>query len=147
MIRRFGEPVLRGKRYSLRHGVYAVLLRGPNVLVTHQSSPKPEFQLPGGGIDPGESPLQALNREVHEETGWSIAYPRRIGAFRRFVYMPEYDKWAEKLCSIYVAWPARQHGKPIEKGHSAVWMPTRVAAIVLGNAGDRHFLSKAVRNV
>ncbi|MFF5342243.1 NUDIX domain-containing protein [Streptomyces althioticus] len=27
--------------------------------------------LPGGGMDPGESPLEAAEREVREETGWS----------------------------------------------------------------------------
>ena len=40
------------------------LPRGGDLLLTHQSRPLPEFQLPGGGIDPGETPLQALRREV-----------------------------------------------------------------------------------
>ncbi|MCU9848121.1 NUDIX hydrolase [Defluviimonas sp. WL0024] len=147
MIRRFGEPLVRGQRYGLRHGVYAVLLRGRDVLLTHQAEPDPEFQLPGGGIDPGESPLWALHREVREETGWSITAPRRIGAFRRFVYMPEYDKWAEKLCTIYLARPARRHGPPTEPGHSAIWMPAEAAVPILGNSGDRHFLARVLRTL
>ena len=145
MIRRFGEPVTRGRRHVLRHGAYAVLLRGDRVLVTHQAEPLPEYQLPGGGIDPGESPLRALHREVWEETGWSIATPRRIGAFRRFTYMPEYDLWAEKLCTIYRAWPVRPLGPPSEPGHSAHWMDVAQAADLLGNSGDRHFLIRALR--
>lgn len=147
MIRRFGEPPLRGQKYSIRHGVYAVLLQGRDVLVTHQAQPEPEFQLPGGGIDPGESPLHALHREVREETGWSIASPRRLGAFRRFVYMPEYDKWAEKLCSIYLALPVRPLSEPSEPGHAAVWMSAGDAIPLLGNAGDRHFLECAMRSI
>lgn len=139
MIRRFGEPLVRGQSYRLRHGVYAVLPLGREVLLTHQAEPEPEFQLPGGGIDRGESPLHALHREVMEETGWSIAAPRRIGAFRRFAYMPEYDRWAEKLCTIYVARPVRQLGPPSEPGHDAIWMPIGAACRLLGNAGDRHF--------
>jgi 8-oxo-dGTP diphosphatase len=110
--------------------------------MTHQAAPDPEFQLPGGGIDTGESPLHALHREVHEETGWSIADPRRIGAFRRFVYMPDYDKWAEKLCTIYVARPVMRHGPPSEVGHTAMWLPIRDAPQLLGNPGDQHFLTK-----
>lgn len=140
MIPRFGEPVKRGQRYSLRPGAYAVLRLGARVLVTLQDGAPPEFQLPGGGIDPGESPLRALHREVYEETGWSIAQPVRIGAFRRFTYMPEYDRWAEKLCTIYSARPVRRLGPPPEAGHRAVWMPMAQAARLLANEGDRHFL-------
>jgi len=54
-MRRYGEPPRRNQRYHYRPGVYAILLRGQEVLVTHQAEPVPEFQLPGGGVDPGES--------------------------------------------------------------------------------------------
>jgi len=144
MIRRFGEAPLRAQSYRLRHGAYAVLLRGRDILVTYQEEPDPEFQLPGGGIDPGESPLQALRREVYEETGWTIAAPLRLGAFRRFAYMPEYDRWAEKLCAVYLARPVRRLSEPTEPGHTALWMDAREAAGLLANDGDRHFLLQAL---
>lgn len=142
MIRRFGEPVRTGRRYQLRHGAYALLLREGALLLTHQQEPEPEFQLPGGGLDPGESPIAALHREVFEETGWRIAAVRRLGAFRRFTYMPEYDLWAEKLCTVYRARPVRAHGAPSEPGHTALWMPAEAALERLGNAGDRHFVAR-----
>lgn len=144
MIRRFGEAPVNGQSYRMRRGAYAVLLAGTDVLVTRQAEPEPEIQLPGGGIDPGESPLRALHREVFEETGWSIATPVRLGAFRRFAYMPEYDLWAEKLCTVYLARPARRLSAPTEPGHTAIWMAAKDAAEVLGNDGDRHFLLHAV---
>jgi len=144
MIRRFGETPQQGQTYKRRPGVYAILSRGHDLLLTHQSEPLPEFQLPGGGIDPGEHPLAALHREVFEETGWTISAPRRLGAFRRFTYMPEYDLWAEKLCMIYLARPVRQIGPPTEPGHMALWMPPAVAAQKLGNAGDRFFVAHNV---
>ncbi len=145
MIRRFGDPVVAGQKYRIRAGAYAVLRLDGDVLLTYQEAPEPEFQLPGGGIDPGESPLRALHREVYEETGWSIAAARRIGAFRRFAYMPDYDLWAEKICLIYLARPVRRLGPPAEKGHSAVWVPAGEAADLVGNDGDRHFLARALR--
>jgi len=144
MIRRVGEPPKAGQRYTRRPGVYAVLALAGDVLLTHQSAPVPEFQLPGGGIDPGEHPLRALHREVMEETGWTIAGARRLGAFRRFTFMPEYDLWAEKLCTVYLARPVRPLGPPTEPGHSAVWMSAADTAAHLGNAGDRHFLMQAM---
>lgn len=141
MIRRYGENAVAGRRYELRPGAYAILPRDGQLLLTYQGGMFSEFQLPGGGIDPGESPMQALYREVLEETGWRIATPRRLGAFRRFTYMPEYDRWAEKLCHIFLAQPVRCHGKPSEPDHTAVWAEPDVAMDVLCNEGDRDFVA------
>jgi 8-oxo-dGTP diphosphatase len=142
MMRRFGEPPIAGKTYTLRPGAYAILPLKNRFLMTAQLSTQVDVQLPGGGIDRGESPLQALYREVMEEIGWSIAYPRRMGAFRRFVYMPEYDLWAEKLCHVYVAHPIRQIKDPIEPDHTTIVLSAEEALTVLGNDGDRSFLEQ-----
>lgn len=139
MIPRFGQPPGE-RRYKHRPGVYAILPRGGRVLLTYQSGPVPEFQLPGGGIDPGEQPLRALAREVLEETGWTIARPRRIGAYRRFTFMPDYGIWAEKLCHVYLAHPVRQAFAPSEPGHLAVWFDHATAVAQLASEGDRAFL-------
>ena len=141
MIRRYGDTPVNGQRYKNRPGVYAVLPRNGKLLLTYQGDPHFEVQLPGGGIDPGESPLQALHREVFEETGWRIAKPRKLGAFRRFVFMPEYDMWAEKLCHIYLAYPVRPHGPPREKGHMPLWLSPAEAITELYNDGDADFVS------
>ncbi|KPU84801.1 NUDIX hydrolase [Marinosulfonomonas sp. PRT-SC04] len=140
MIRRFGENIVSGKRYKVRAGVYAILPLAGDLLVTYQAKPAPEFQLPGGGVDPGESPLHALHREVIEETGWKIATPRKLGVFRKFTYMPEYDLWAEKICHIYLARPVRALGYPSEQDHTAVWMNGQHASNLLANEGDCHFV-------
>ena len=80
-----------------------------------------------------------------EETGWHITETRRFGAFRRFCYMPEYDRWAEKLCTLYVARPTLRLGPPTEPGHTAHWMPAHQALDILGNAGDRAMLAQALQ--
>ena len=141
MIPRVGEAVRREIAYKLRPGAYAILARGREVLLTHQSEPIPEVQLPGGGIDPGESPVSALHREVLEETGWTITTTKRLGAFRRFTYMPEYDLWAEKLCTIYLARPALRRHEPTEADHTTIWTDLRSASDLLSNPGDREFMS------
>ena len=142
MIRRYGEAAETGRRYTRRPGVYAILLQGDHILATHQASPVPEFQLPGGGIDKGEHPIPALHREVFEETGWKIAVTRRLGAFRRFTYMPEYDLWAEKVCAVYLARPVMRLGPPSEAGHTAIWLPVEEALQRLGSPGDRAMLAR-----
>jgi len=140
MIRRFGNSPKAGQTYRTRAGAYAVLPLNGQLLLTFQAGIFDEYQLPGGGIDAGESPIAALHREVFEETGWKIAAPRRIGAFRRFTYMPDYDLWAEKICTIYVATPVLRLGPPSEADHTAVWMTPEMAQHHLCNAGDRHFV-------
>jgi len=147
MIRRFGTPPDPRQSYRRRPGAYALLPLDGHLLLTLQDDPGPDLQLPGGGIDPGESPLAALHREVREETGWRIAAPRRVGAFRRFAYMPEYDLWAEKICLIYIARPVRPMGPPTEPGHTALFLPAEEAALRLGNAGDRHFAARLARDL
>lgn len=144
MNRRFGASPERARKYRRRAGVYAICLDGDALLTTFQQSPIPEYQLPGGGIDPGEQPIAALHREVFEETGWRVEIGRRLGLFRRFTYMPEYDLWAEKVCTVYLARPALRLGPPSEPGHSAVWMPAEAGLALLGSEGDRAMLARAL---
>ena len=143
-MRRYGPPPRLDRSYTLRPGAYGVLMRAGRVLMTRQEAPAREIQLPGGGIDPGETPLRALHREVFEETGWHIARPRRLGAFRRFVYMPEYGIHAEKICHVFAARPTLRLGPPVEPGHSAVWMTPDAALRRLSNRGDAALLARYV---
>ena len=143
MIRRYGDTPVSGQRYKTRPGVYAILPLNGKLLLTYQGDPHYEIQLPGGGIDPGENPTQALHREVFEETGWRIGQPRKLGTFRRFVFMPEYDMWAEKLCHIYLARPIRPHGPPSEAGHIPLWLSPTDAIVELYNDGDADFVASA----
>lgn len=142
MIKRFGPSPINGQNYHFRPGAYAILPRNGRILATYQAAPHYEYQLPGGGIDAGEHPIAALHREVFEETGWSIGPPRKVGSFRRFVYMPEYDMHAEKLCHIYMARPILRRGPPSEAGHSAVWMCPHDAIMRLANDGDSAMLAR-----
>ena len=145
MNRRYGDRVDPAMRYVKRPGVYAILLQGSDILLTYQAGLHNEFQLPGGGVDPGEHPLPALHREVMEETGWGIRAARRIGLHRRFTYMPEYKLWAEKLCTLYLAQPTRAFGPPMEEDHDAVWVPARFAPDLLASPGDAAMLRDLLR--
>lgn len=146
-MRRFGDPIQTDRSYRHRPGAYAILPYGNQVLLTYQSAPEPEFQLPGGGIDPGETGLTALHREVIEETGFRIARPRRLGFFRRFTFMPEYDYWAEKVCHVYVARPVYELHAPTEPDHQAVWVKFDDALDLLANDGDRSFFARYLRGL
>ena len=137
MTPRLGEPVVPGVKYRERTGAYAILPKDDLFLITHQAKPIPEFQLPGGAIDRGESLLSALHREVLEETGWRIRVDRMLCSFMRYSYLPEYDLWARKVCHVFLAFPARRIGPPSERIHSAHWAPAELAVELFDNPGDK----------
>ncbi|MEM6487569.1 MAG: NUDIX domain-containing protein [Pseudomonadota bacterium] len=140
MLPRLGEPWLPGKPYRDRPGVYAVIRgRRPGwILCVRQGA---ELQLPGGGIDPGESPLAALHREVLEETAHAIAPGPVIARFQRFAYLPDYGYWARKVQTVYLARAVARRDIALEPDHQAVWLPAREAVARLGVEGDRVVLA------
>jgi 8-oxo-dGTP pyrophosphatase MutT (NUDIX family) len=77
-------------RYDLERDAVRVVLAdaGGRVLLFHvvtaEEAPHGWWELPGGGIDPGETYLEAAIREIREETGLVIG-PAQVGqpAWRR----------------------------------------------------------------
>ncbi|PCH98621.1 MAG: NUDIX hydrolase [Rhodobacteraceae bacterium] len=143
-MRRYGEPPLKDQIYTPRPGAYGVLAYQGRVLLTHQILPKAEVQLPGGGIDPGESPIQALHRECLEETGWRVNIVTRLGAYQRYTFMPDYELWAQKICHIYLCVPTMKRAEPTEPHHRNLWVSPDEAYEVLSSDGDRDFLETAL---
>jgi 8-oxo-dGTP diphosphatase len=61
--------------------------------------------------------------------------------------MPEYDLWAEKLCTVYLGRPTLCLGPPTEAGHTAVWTEASDALSLLANPGDSAMLKRAIQPV
>ena len=144
MIRRFDEFPIKEKNYVTRHGVYAIIRKANKLLITFQGDPHYEYQLPGGGVDVGESNLQTLHREALEETGWIIAPERRLGAFQRYTYMPEYNLWARKVCHIYICKGILKKSNPLHKDHTPTWVSPMESLDLLCNSGDKHYVALAM---
>ncbi|MFJ8772226.1 NUDIX hydrolase [Streptomyces microflavus] len=68
-----------------RVSAYAIAVEDERLLLTRLSDDSPVFtpglwHMPGGGIDPGEQPVEALSRELREETGRELADARLLDA-------------------------------------------------------------------
>jgi 8-oxo-dGTP diphosphatase len=63
----------------MRHAARAIVIKDDQLLVMHRNKFGQEFcALIGGGVDFGETPEQALYREVKEETGIEITNHRLV---------------------------------------------------------------------
>ena len=65
---------------DIRVAAYAVILDEDRILLAHWNSPtRPAWTMPGGGLDPGEDPMDAAVREVLEETGFHVELDGILG--------------------------------------------------------------------
>ncbi len=74
------------------------------VVIDHEGQ---RYILPGGRVEKGESPLEALNREVLEETGWTLLNIESLG-FMHFHHLGPEPKgykypYPDFVWPIYVA--------------------------------------------
>jgi 8-oxo-dGTP pyrophosphatase MutT (NUDIX family) len=60
-----------------------VLSKAPRVLLVQKTDGR--WGLPGGGIQPGEAPLDAVLRELREETGLRAGWAEYVGSLPRDV--------------------------------------------------------------
>lgn len=74
-----------------RLGAYAVVLRDDAILLTRispQGYPAGTWTLPGGGVDHGESPRDAVLRELYEEAGLRARTARLVDVHDVHVIAP-----------------------------------------------------------
>jgi 8-oxo-dGTP diphosphatase len=70
---------------ALRLVVAALMLRGDEVLICQRRADQPmalQWEFPGGKIEPGEGPEQALARELNEELGIEATIGDRVTHIR-----------------------------------------------------------------
>jgi len=90
------SPYFRRLRSKVGHdllllpGVAAVVRDRGGRLLLHEQSSGEGWSLPAGAIEPGETPEQAIRREVLEETRLVVVPTRLVGVFGgegfRYVY-------------------------------------------------------------
>jgi 8-oxo-dGTP diphosphatase len=85
--------------------VYAVAFTADGrILLVGGVPDEPRWWLPGGGIEAGESPVEALRRELLEEAGASLDDVEVLGHQR--VVDPVKGAWWQAMCWARVTMPA-----------------------------------------
>lgn len=72
---------------DLRVAAYAVILdEDGRVLLAHWiEGRRAAWTMPGGGLEPGEDPADAVRREVREETGFRVQVGELLGIHSRVI--------------------------------------------------------------
>jgi 8-oxo-dGTP diphosphatase len=134
------SPYLAGLRRHvgtdllLTSGVAGLVLDDTGRLLLQRRSDTGQWALPGGALDPGEAPAQAVVREVHEETGLLVRPRRLVGVMgpHRIVY-PHGDQ-LEVTASVFVCTVVAGELRPLD-GES-----TELAFHTLDEVPDAPFL-------
>lgn len=118
--KRKGSAAL-GKRYPMKRVVAALIVRGRKLLICqrtrHQTMPL-KWEFPGGKIETGEQPSDALRRELDEELGIQARigdevarlqhrYPRGGVVELRFFVVDEFTGEPENRIFRDIQWVAR----------------------------------------
>jgi 8-oxo-dGTP diphosphatase len=94
----FGAQV-EGHMYQVRRAVYAVIRDTVGRVATVQAHG--HLFLPGGGIEAGESPEQALVREVAEECAQRLQIVEKIGEALQYFYASSEDTYFAMQAIFY----------------------------------------------
>ncbi|GEB52050.1 MULTISPECIES: (deoxy)nucleoside triphosphate pyrophosphohydrolase [Streptomyces] len=120
--------------------VAGAVVRDGKLLAARRTSPSAlagRWELPGGKVDPGESPQAALTRELHEELGVDVTVGERL---------PGEVELGQGL--VLCAWLARlERGepRPLQDHDQVRWVDVREAPNVDWLEQDRPFVAQAAR--
>jgi 8-oxo-dGTP pyrophosphatase MutT (NUDIX family) len=124
-----------------------VVLRGEQVVVIVPTRRAPDgsrvLALPKGHVDPGETTLQAAEREVREETGVIVELVRELGEVR-YWYRRDgrtIPKSVTFYLFSYLSGDTIDHDDEVEE---ARWIGLKEARSALTHAAEREMVTRAL---
>ncbi len=119
IAKQFGLAV-SGALYVDRPGAYGIAVNGEGSIlaVTLEGT----YALPGGGLEPSETPEEGLMREFLEETGYRIRILRPLSTARQYVFARAEQIYFNKLCQFFQVALIGDRGPVSETDHHGQWL-------------------------
>lgn len=122
--------------YKVREAARAIVTDGEGNIAVLHASLNHYYKLPGGGVETGESILEALHRECKEEIGCAIEVTGEVGSLTE--YRERFKLKQVSYC--YVARVVGDKCEPqfeqgeIDEGFEVVWVaPEEAYALIIGS--------------
>ena len=115
----FGHPPV-GTQATIRPSAYAIIRndRGEVAVVRTIEG----VYLPGGGMDPGETPHDTVIRETLEECGLAIRIGSRTAEAVQFAWSETEQTYFEKRCTFVEAIVLGPDASRLEPDHEVLWV-------------------------
>jgi 8-oxo-dGTP diphosphatase len=136
-MQRLSDPAPRLSHPVHQRGAYGIVFdHQGKVLVVRTDSGR--CYLPGGRMEPGESPRETLSREVGEECGWSAQVGGPICEQEQPIFGGR--------VSLRASYWRMRLGAPLTRQaeHETIWLEPPEAASRLHRASDRAALAAAL---
>jgi 8-oxo-dGTP diphosphatase len=119
----FGD-LLPGRDYADRPAAFGILERDGQVAVVKVTKPDapPWFDLPGGGVDPGETSAQAVVREYGEEAGLKVSAAEPFGHADQYFLNTEGVAWNNRSDFFGLELIGEDESLKVEEDHTLVWL-------------------------
>ena len=141
-MKQFGEK-REGYTYTDRPGAYAIIFNEKKQIAIVETPTG--FFLPGGGIEKGESPEQALKREIQEEIGMKTKIISKLGEAAQFLYSRIEKRAFNKLGHFFIAELVGPPGEATETEHWLLWMTEKDALKKLNHEFQRFMIQQALK--
>ncbi|MBY5033693.1 NUDIX hydrolase [Streptococcus gallolyticus] len=112
-----------GVSYVNRYGVYAVIPDKSQTKIILVQAPNGAWFLPGGEIEAEEDSIQALERELMEELGFTARLGQYYGQADEYFYSRHRDTYYYNPAYIYEVTDFTQVDKPLEDFNNLAWFP------------------------
>ncbi|MBQ8901762.1 MAG: NUDIX hydrolase [Bacilli bacterium] len=140
----FGLNNLELTNPRIRVGARGIIFNNENKIAILNKQKKNEYKLVGGGVESGETPEEAFEREVLEETGHKIKIDKKIGVIKE---IKSHDNF-EQVSHVFVAHIIGKCGTPNftekekDEGSKLMWVDLDEAMTLIKNCESNLVASK-----